>query len=141
VSQLSLDNLETYIVQDIAEEDTRKRDGLRTAFNNQIRQDIGTDASTGRILFSRGKVPLQEALDWKIQWARWPKQAVDEKLRLINWPVGHPSPLTAGNNATRRIKNEVMRHNIRARHELYPNFPLEGDRTTIDYVAIVSWSE
>ncbi|KAG6804964.1 hypothetical protein H0H92_001396, partial [Tricholoma furcatifolium] len=135
VSQLSLDNVEAYIVQDIDDEDTRKRDTLRTAFHNQIRQDIG------RILFSRGKVPLQDALDWKIQWARWPKQAAEEKLRLINWPVGHALPHELGNDAPRLIKGELMRHSIRARHEVYPNFPLEGDRTTIDYVAIVSWSQ
>ncbi|KAG6823274.1 hypothetical protein H0H92_010773, partial [Tricholoma furcatifolium] len=134
VSQLSLDNIERYIVQDIDDEESRKRDKLCTIFNNQIRQDIG------RILFSRGKVPLQDALDWKIQWARWPKQAVEEKLRLINWPVGHALPTELGNDAPRQIKGELMRHSIQARHEVYPNFAIEGDRSTIDYVAIVSWT-
>ncbi|KAG6823862.1 hypothetical protein H0H92_008820, partial [Tricholoma furcatifolium] len=134
VSQLSLDNVERYIVHDIDDEESRKRDKLRAIFNNQIRQDIG------RILFSRGKVSLQDALDWKIQWARWPKQAVEEKLRLINWPVGHALPTELGNDAPRRIEGKLMRHSIRARHEVYPNFAIEGDRSTIDYVAIVSWS-
>ncbi|KAG6825560.1 hypothetical protein H0H92_003271 [Tricholoma furcatifolium] len=117
VSQLSLNNVEAYIVQDINDEDTQKRDTLCTAFHNQIRQDIDTDASPGRILFSRSKVPLQDALDWKIQWARWPKQAAEEKLRLINWPVGHALPHELGNDALRLIKGELMRHSIRAHHE------------------------
>ncbi|KAG6805987.1 hypothetical protein H0H92_013153, partial [Tricholoma furcatifolium] len=40
VSQLSLDNVERYIVHDIDDEESRKRDKLRAIFNNQIRQDI-----------------------------------------------------------------------------------------------------
>ncbi|KAG6805570.1 hypothetical protein H0H92_014885, partial [Tricholoma furcatifolium] len=135
VSQLSLDNVEAYIVQDIDDEDTRKRDTLRTAFHNQIRQDIGTDGPLQGESFSR-----EARFPCKTRWTG-KSNGPDGPNRRRRRNFGHALPHKLGNDALRLIKGELMCHSIRARHEVYPNFPLEGDRTTINYIVIVSWSQ
>ncbi|KAG6823816.1 hypothetical protein H0H92_008967 [Tricholoma furcatifolium] len=134
LSQLSLTDQEKFPEYIIPPEDYTGRDDARSVFNTQMRHDMG------RVLFYRDELGVRDALKGKISWKQWPKQAVLKSLRIINWPSYAALPTVKGSDAPRTIQHEDMKTDFEARNAIHPNIPWEGDRETISYTSVVSWS-